>query len=239
MQSYSPPTGPQTVAVSIVLRDPLLRMGVLAALRSDERFIPRIDWESSDGLVDDRLEECLSTANVLVADYEAGLAIAEHAGGRTVLPRIMIVTQRNRESDIRRALEEGVLGYVLVGCAVEEIIGGVMSVHMGQRHLGYSAAQRIADSFTYQRLTEREVSVLCLVAGGLSNKLVARQLNISVGTVKSHVRSIFDKLRVRTRTQAAAEAQRRGLVEPEGTTHLESANASDYMMGARMRSVTH
>ncbi len=224
MQDYALPHGQQRVAVSIAFHDPLLRMGILAALGSDQRFAARIDWEPSEALVDAHLDECFLDANVLIADYEVGLAIAEHGWGRADVPRIMIVTQRGRESDIRRALAEGVLGYVLVGCAVEEIIVGVLSVHRGQRHLGYSAAQRIADSFTYERLTDREVSVLGQVVAGLSNKLIARQLGISVGTVKSHIRSVFDKLQVTTRTQAAAEAQRRGLVELLAAPHVRAVD---------------
>src|SRR5277367_5738930 len=217
-----------SVSVSVVLHDPLLRMGVLATLGGDERFSVRVDWESSEVPVDERLDRCLSGVHVLIAGYEAGVAIAGYARGRSALPRVMIVTRRDREAEIRRALEEGVLGYVLVGCGIEEIIAGVLSVNRGHRHLGYAAAQRIADSFTHQKLTVREAEVLGLLSAGLSNKMVARQLDVAVGTVKSHLRSIFDKLDAKTRTQAAAEAQRRGLVNPGTTGQAASTYPNHY-----------
>jgi DNA-binding NarL/FixJ family response regulator len=213
MQCRPPALGPSSVSVSVVLHDPLLRMGVLATLRDDPRFSVRVVEESSGVPVEDRWDACLSGLNVLVTDYEAGLGIAEYARRHLRAPRILIVTQRDRESEIRRALRDGILGYILVGCGLEEIISGVLSVHEGRRHLGRVAARRIADSFTYDKLTSREADVLSLVVEGLSNKAVARHLRISVGTVKAHVRSIFGKLGAKTRTQAAAEAQRRGLVE--------------------------
>jgi hypothetical protein len=74
--------------------------------------------------------------------------------------------------------------------------------------------------------------VLRLVAEGLSNKMVARKLDIGVGTVKAHIRSIFDKLGAKTRTQAAAEAQRRGLVEPEVPAYADSAYPNDHVTRA-------
>jgi DNA-binding NarL/FixJ family response regulator len=125
--------------------------------------------------------------------------------------KIVVVTQRDRESDIRHALELGVQGYLSLGCGLEEMAEGVIAVHRGRRHLGQSAAHRIAESFGHQALTSREIDVLRLVVAGYANKMVANELEIALGTVKCHVKSILEKLGAKTRTEAAAVAQRRGL----------------------------
>ncbi len=72
-------------------------------------------------------------------------------------------------------------------------------------------ANRIVQSFAFEELTERELDVLHLMVQGLTDKDMARQLLIALGTVKSHVRSILTKLGASRRTEAAAIAQRRGL----------------------------
>ena len=75
-------------------------------------------------------------------------------------------------------------------------------------------AQRLGDSLSGEALTSREEEVLRLVVDGLCNKSIARCLDISVGTVKSHLKGIFDKLNVKSRTQALCAAERRGLLGP-------------------------
>ena len=127
----------------------------------------------------------------------------------------MVVTQRDREADIQGALAQGVLGYLMVGCRPEEVVDGVLALSRGQRVLSACAAQRVADRICYDVLTPREEEVLGFVAVGWSNKMVANRLGVSEGTVKSHVRAILDKLAVRTRTEAATVAMRRGLVGPQ------------------------
>lgn len=127
-------------------------------------------------------------------------------------PRIVIVTGNDGECGIRCALEMGVKGYVLVGCELQELLAGVHAVSRGLRHLCPQAAARLAESVCVEALSLREEEVLKLVADGLCNKAISRCLGIAVGTVKSHLKSIFGKLTVGSRTQAMAAAQRRGLL---------------------------
>lgn len=83
---------------------------------------------------------------------------------------------------------------------------------MGARALSRRIAQQLAESMTGSQLTSREMEILKLVVDGMGNKLIARRLGIAVGTVKSHMKSIFDKLDVESRTQAIAVSIRRGLL---------------------------
>jgi DNA-binding NarL/FixJ family response regulator len=165
--------------------------------------------------------QCASTSlagggAVFVTDYETGLAIVKAAHDADVarerwIPKVMIVTQRDREAEIRHALEQGIQGYLLLGCRLEEMNDGVRALHRGLRHLGQAAARRIAESFSHQSLTDRECTVLRLLVAGCSNKGIALDLDIALGTVKAHVKAILGKLEAKTRTEAAAVAQRRGL----------------------------
>ena len=116
--------------------------------------------------------------------------------------------------DIRRAIEAGVHGYILLGGPLAELIEGATTLARGLRYLSRSVAQRMADSLTHTPLTSREIQVLSLVAVGESNKAIARELRIEMGTVKSHMTSIMSKLGATSRTQAAGIAATRGLVEP-------------------------
>jgi DNA-binding NarL/FixJ family response regulator len=165
-------------------------------------------------------------ADVVVADYEKGVALATRAGRESnplAAIKVVVVAGIDREWEIRSALERGVRGYFLVGSALDEIAAGVRAVHAGARHLSPQAAVRLADSLSLEPLTAREEEVLRLVAEGLCNKAIGKLLGIAVGTVKSHLKSTFDKLKVESRTQAVAAVERRGLLR-----QLHRAARADY-----------
>lgn len=202
-------TAQEHIPVAVYHRDPLLRLGLLASLREVRRF----ELQVVDSLDDMRQWRALAGAGgVAVCDYEAGTAVAECVSLRQGRIPVMVVTQRDREVDIQSALAQGVLGYLMVGCKPEEVVEGVLALSRGQRILSASVAQRVAERICYDVLTPREEEVLRFVAVGWSNKMVANRLGVSEGTVKSHVRAILDKLAVRTRTEAASVAMRRGLI---------------------------
>jgi DNA-binding NarL/FixJ family response regulator len=155
-------------------------------------------------------------ADVVIADYTQGIALAETIAGRpihSIGARVLVIAGIDREWEIRSALERGVRGYLLVGCSLEELVEGVRVVHRGARYLSPQVATRLAESISLDRLTSREEDVLRLVVEGLCNKAIGRRLDIAVGTVKSHLKSTFDKLNVESRTQAIAVVERRGLLQ--------------------------
>ena len=85
-------------------------------------------------------------------------------------------------------------------------------MHRPDSTIAPSASATVADGMAHADLTARELEVLQLLAQGFSNKLIARMLGIGLGTVKSHVRPILEKLHAASRTEAAAVARRRGLL---------------------------
>jgi DNA-binding NarL/FixJ family response regulator len=218
----------EPIAVSVCCRDPLVRAGVGALMAGHTSLRVRV-MERAQLMQSTRPWDAFNV-QVVIADYETALAIAgalkREAPLRTAPSiKVMIVTARDGEVDVRRALEIGIQGYLALDCHPDEIIDGVIALHRGQRCLGRSVAQRMADSLVYEALTKRERDVLSLIVSGDANKTVARKLNIALGTVKVHVRSIMSKLGARTRTEAAAVARRRGLCVPESepAEHLQRA----------------
>jgi DNA-binding NarL/FixJ family response regulator len=193
------------IRVRVVHADPIAHAGLAAACR---RYS---DLEVQDAPF--RAELDRFSAEVVVADYANGVALASRcARNLAASPKVVVIAGIDREWEIRNALERGVRGYLLVGCAFDELAAGVRAVHRGARHLSPQVAARLAESVSRDPLTAREEEVLRLVVEGLSNKAIATRLGIAVGTVKSHLKPIFDKLQVQSRTQAVAIVERRGLL---------------------------
>jgi two-component system NarL family response regulator len=137
----------------------------------------------------------------------------------------MILTHNDTEAKICHALEQGARGYLLLGCSLKDLMDGLRSVHGGGIALGPLVAIRITDSMKQQALTRREEDILAQIMLGLSNKRIASKLAVAVGTVKTHVKSILRKLDAASRTEAAAIAQRRGILQEE-RERLSSAKNS-------------
>lgn len=203
------------IKVLVIHDNPITRAGLEAGF-GRYRDILVLDCTAAAFLRDSAVSPPASDkADVVVADYEAGLALMERyqpQSGRAEPSKVMIVTPSDSESDIRQALGQGARGYMLLDSDFDDLVHGVREVHMGIRVLSRRIAQRLAESVTCDKLSLREVEVLRLVVDGMGNKLIARRLDIAVGTVKSHLKSIFEKLDVESRTQAIAVASRRGLV---------------------------
>jgi DNA-binding NarL/FixJ family response regulator len=204
LEEYSP------AKVLTLHPDPLIRAGIVASLRQHggfEVFEQGPDRASWDG----------TRIDVVVADYHQAMrltgAVPPGTPGSLANAKILVLTSDDREADMRRALEAGIDGYLLLGGPLSEFIEAVTALARGLRYLGRLVAQRMADSLTRTSLTSREIDVLQLVVAGESNKAIARRLCIEVGTVKTHMNGILGKLNATSRTQAAAIAVTQGIVE--------------------------
>ena len=154
-------------------------------------------------------------ADVVIADHRGGLEIMRrYANGHhgETAARVLIVTQMEREWEVRTAMMAGVHGYLLQNADREQLLTAVRTLSRGLRYLSADLSRCVADSFTRIGLTSRETDVLQLLAQGQCNKSIARELGIGVGTVKTHVKGLFDKLGATARTHAVVLATRRGLV---------------------------
>ncbi len=131
----------------------------------------------------------------------------------------VVLTHHCCEDDILGAVRAGVLGYVVLGESPDDLIQAVYAAARGQRHFCAMSAPKIAEAVLNEELTQRERTVLQSLAMGQANKLIARELDISLGTVKAHVRTILSKLCATSRTEAASIAIQRGLVRLSAGAH--------------------
>lgn len=126
--------------------------------------------------------------------------------------RIIVLTTYEGDAQAVRALKAGASAYLLKSSLRKELLDAIRLVHSGRRYVPAEIAQDIAIHAAQEPLTEREISVLELVAEGKANKVIAWELSLSEDTVKAHLRSIFSKLDVSDRTQAVTLALRRGII---------------------------
>jgi DNA-binding NarL/FixJ family response regulator len=127
--------------------------------------------------------------------------------------RIIVLTTFDGDEDIYRAIQAGAKGYLLKDVPREALMDCVRRVHRGDTCVPVHLAAKLAQRVSGETLSQREIDVLKLMAQGKSNKEIGSALFISEGTVKSHLKRIFTKLGVISRTEAVANATRRGLIQ--------------------------
>jgi two-component system NarL family response regulator len=127
--------------------------------------------------------------------------------------RIIMLTTFDGDEDIYRAIQAGAKGYLLKDVPREALMDCIRRVHAGETCVPVHLAAKLAERVGGETLSVREIDVLKLMAQGKSNKEIGSALFISEGTVKSHVKAIFAKMNVISRTEAVATATRRGLIQ--------------------------
>jgi DNA-binding NarL/FixJ family response regulator len=199
---------PDKITVVIAHRDPFLSAGLARHLGYVAEFEPLVrDLELGAAVSGGDL------GDVVVADYDSALRFLE--SNSRWRGRIVIFTERDSEASICHAVEQGVRGYLLLGCGVSDLTTAIRTVHAGGCALAPLAASRIADRVRWGKLTPCELEILRLLLSGLRNKEIARATRRAPETVKSHVRAIFRKLHARSRAQAVMVARRRGILPEE------------------------
>ena len=140
-------------------------------------------------------------------------------GGLDVLKKL---TTSNEEADLIKSLRSGAQGYLLKDMEPDELVSALRDIEKGKNVVAQDLTDALArmvqgdtnvedDDGPFSELTPREMEILCLLAEGQSNKLIARNLGISDGTVKLHVKAILRKLGIHSRVEAAVIAVEQGL----------------------------
>jgi two-component system NarL family response regulator len=145
--------------------------------------------------------------------YLDGVNAIDGIRARHPAARILVVTTFDTDNDISRAVKAGARGYLLKDAPREELLAYIRRVHAGEMCLPPALLAKLAATLADEALTRREVEVVALLASGKSNRDIGLVLEITETTVKSHMRSIFAKLDVLSRTEAVATATRRGLID--------------------------
>jgi two-component system NarL family response regulator len=203
-----------TIRVLVVDDHPPMRIGLVALIKSQ----PGMDViaEASDG------EEAIEVYDDVLPDIVLmDLRMPGMGGVEAILAirkkhpeaRVIVLSTYDLDEDIHRAIQSGAKSYLLKDMPTEEIASSIRWVHAGgDTSLPPQVAERLTERSQRQQLTERERDVLEALIKGRSNKEIASSLFISEDTVKSHLKTLFAKLRVRDRTEAAVEAIRHGIV---------------------------
>lgn len=126
--------------------------------------------------------------------------------------RVIVVTSSEGDAEMQRALEGGARGYVLKSMPPKDLLEAIRKVHTGKKAIPSEIADRLANHYGDETLTEREIEILQQVAEGNRNQDIAEKLFISEGTVKIHLKHIMGKLGASDRTQAITIAVRRGII---------------------------
>ena len=219
------PGGTEPVRVLVVDDQELFRRGLIMLLSGDADI--EVIGEASDGIT--ATELAVKTApDVILLDVRmprrTGVEACRAIKEAVPATKIIMLTVSDEEADLYDSVKNGASGYLLKDSSIEEVAQAIRVVNEGQSLISPSMAVKLIDEFKQMakpereqgpalRLTERELEVLRLVAKGLNNREVAKELFISENTVKNHVRNILEKLQLHSRMEAVMYAMREKLLD--------------------------
>jgi two-component system NarL family response regulator len=192
---------------------PVTREGLALILAREADF--RIVAECANGR--DAVEQFFATEpDIGLMDLQmpimSGAEAIENILRREKNAKIIVLTTYDGDEDIYRAMHAGAKAYLLKDTPRQELIAVIRSVFQGHRFVAPQMGAKLAQRVLCNALTVRELDVLNLVYLGKANKAIAIELNISEGTVRTHVTNLMDKLGACSRTEAAMLAVKRGLL---------------------------
>lgn len=201
---------------------PVFRQGLRALLGS----VPDVEVVAEAATGEQAVEVALSASpDVVLLDLHLpgihGIEACRRIRELAPQVRVLVLTMFDDDSSVFAAVRAGAMGYLLKGADQEEILRAVRAVASGEAIFGPVIAQRMMEYFSarsldaprqaFPQLTDRERDVLSLLARGLDNATIARQLGLSAKTVRNHCSNIFAKLQVADRSQAIVRAREAGL----------------------------
>jgi DNA-binding NarL/FixJ family response regulator len=217
----------ERLKVLVVDDHALFRRGLQMVLRQEDDI--EVVGEAGDG--NEAVQKAQETMpDVILMDVRmprrSGIEATQQI--KDLLPhvKILMLTISDDEADLYDAIKAGASGYLLKEISIDEVADAIRSVWQGQSRLSPSMAAKLLTEFAAiskraderpqlpaPRLTDREMEVLTLVAQGLNNRDIAKQLFISENTVKNHIRNILEKLHLHSRMEAVVYAVREKLLE--------------------------
>ncbi|SDS92557.1 response regulator transcription factor [Jiangella sp. DSM 45060] len=206
------------ISLLIVDDHPVVRDGLRGMFSADPRF--EVVGEAAHGAEAVAVGEKLRP-DVILMDLRMpgtdGVTAIEELARRGVEAKVLVLTTYDTDSDVLPAIEAGATGYLLKDAPREELFRAVEAAARGQAVLSPAVASRLMGRLrrpAAEPLSQRELEVLELIAGGATNREAAKQLFISEATVKTHLLHVYAKLGVNDRAAAVATAFSRGYLTP-------------------------
>jgi two-component system NarL family response regulator len=221
--------GPDPIRALIVDDHALFRRGLEMVLAAEDDI--ELVGEASDG-TEAVQKAAESLPDVVLMDIRmpksSGIEACRAMKEAAPSSKIVILTISDEEEDLFEAIRAGASGYLLKDIPLDEVAEVVRAVYGGQSLINPSMAGKLLTEFATlakrddeeraqqvpaPKLTDREMQVLKLVARGMNNRDIAKELFISENTVKNHVRNILEKLQIHSRMEAVMIAVREKLIE--------------------------
>jgi len=224
-ERVSSPTGSAGVRVLVVDSNELFRRGLAALLNTLDDVSILGSAATTDAASELARAEAPDVALVDVAlGQDSGVDLCARLKELAPEVKVVMLTASESGADLYDSVRAGASGYLLKASSFNEVTEAIRAVVRGQSMISPVMASKLLDEFKQatdpdpaasrrRRLSDRELEVLRLVARGMNNRDVAKALAISENTVKNHMRSILDKLKLRSRTEAAMYAVRENLVD--------------------------
>lgn len=205
---------PGVIRILTVDDHQLLREGIAAVLATQEDMILIGQAGNGHEAVESfrRLRPDVTLMDLRMPDM-SGIEAISAIRREFANARIIVLTTYAGDAQAAAALKAGAAGYLLKNLVRKELIETIRAVHAGKRRVPPEIATEIAEHVADDALSAREIEVLRRVAAGKSNKLIAAELDISEGTVKTHMKSILPKLNASDRTHAVMIALKRGILD--------------------------
>jgi DNA-binding NarL/FixJ family response regulator len=207
---------PNSIRVMLVDDHPAFRKGLAALVESEPDL--QVVAEAGDGLQALEIYRRKRPDVVLMdlrlpgmGGVEATIAIRKEFPDA----RIIVLTTFDLDEDIYRAIQSGAKSYLLKDTSDQQLADTIRAVHAGKQPLLPKVAERLAARQHRAELSPREMDVLRLLIKGRSNKEIGTALFVGEDTVKAHLKTLFAKLGVQDRTEAAISAIRHGIVHLE------------------------
>ena len=208
------------IRILIVDDHPVVRAGLSGMLQSQPDF--ELVGEAENGhqalaMVESRHPD-LVLMDLRMPEMD-GVAATTRIKATAPEVQVLVLTTYDTDADILRAIQAGAIGYLLKDTPRSTLFAAIRSAAEGQPSLAPGVAARLMNKVREtgeEALTVREIEVLNLVAGGRANGEIAKQLRISIATVKTHLAHIYGKLAVSDRTAAVTKALERGIIRLDG-----------------------
>ena len=218
-----------SISVLIVDDQALVRTGFRMILEAEADL--EVVGEAGDGLqaIDEarRLHPDVILMDVRMPELDGIEATRRLLGDEGATAKVVMLTTFDMDEYVYEALRAGASGFLLKDVPPEQLVAGIRAVASGDALLAPSVTRRVIEEFVRRppdsvrtspeqltELTARELEVLKLIARGLSNAEIAKELFVSETTVKTHVAHVLMKLHLRDRVQAVVLAYESGLVQP-------------------------